>query len=271
MDIHPAFDFDRLPVEILIKIIKRLDLRSLFSILQVNKHFNTLDTDNFMWKRIYKKRFDIHSPFCTLSNETNWKAKYQQQAAHSKLRWVKHSSNLELSNNGLTIHHGVHGGYSTAVTCVPVRVDLDNSSFYWEATIDNLGYYDPTSPDVLYDDHIFIGATTDWTDKDTGPSADLRQNKNTWIYLIVGKKCHSSQIAKYGEKLQNGDVLGVLLTAEHGRQGVSMSFFKNGVNMGVAFTGLPAISYPIIGITYYQGQITTQFCGHFQDKKSFFP
>lgn len=55
---------------------------------------------------------------------------------------------------------------------------------------------------------------------------------NTWVYLSSGYKYNSGSIVSYGFSSDDGDTIGVAFNADNGE----LSFYKNGIYMGVAYT-----------------------------------
>jgi ATP-dependent RNA helicase DDX1 len=80
-------------------------------------------------------------------------------------------------------------------------------------------------------------------------SLDVGTDKSSWGFGGTGKKSHARDFVNYGEAFGKGDIVGCLvdLGGEGGGDG-SISFSKNGVVLGVAFT-LPKLGgalYPAI-------------------------
>jgi len=55
---------------------------------------------------------------------------------------------------------------------------------------------------------------------------------NTWVYLSSGYKYNNGSIVSYGFSSDDGDTIGVAFNADNGE----LSFYKNGIYMGVAYT-----------------------------------
>ncbi|KAF5826386.1 concanavalin A-like lectin/glucanase domain-containing protein [Dunaliella salina] len=80
----------------------------------------------------------------------------------------------------------------------------------------------------------------------TAASLQLGTDKHSWGFGSTGKKSHQRQFDSYGDVFGKGDVVGVLLDCDTG----AVSFTKNGVDLGQAFTLPPFIKgqalYPCI-------------------------
>lgn len=74
----------------------------------------------------------------------------------------------------------------------------------------------------------------------TGANGFLGSTVNSWGYnQSSGNKFNNGTGSSYGAAFANGDVISVLFDADTG----SLSFWKNGVDQGVAFTGLTSGPY----------------------------
>jgi hypothetical protein len=71
------------------------------------------------------------------------------------------------------------------------------------------------------------------------------ESMSTSLYFISGNKGTgpSGTIVAYGSTITNGDVVGIALDMDAG----TLEFYKNGVSMGVAFTGISGTYAPAIG------------------------
>lgn len=65
-------------------------------------------------------------------------------------------------------------------------------------------------------------------------SLDLGTDRNGWGFGGTGKKSHNRQFDNYGEAFGKNDVINCLLDLDKGE----VRFMKNGVDLGVAFTGV---------------------------------
>ncbi|MBI5078225.1 MAG: fibronectin type III domain-containing protein, partial [Candidatus Yonathbacteria bacterium] len=139
------------------------------------------------------------------------------------------SSNITLSNGNLTAN--------TSVSYNVVRANMGKSSgkWYWEVTGNSeatrgIGNVSAT----LYN----------W----------LGVDANGWSVYQTGSKYNNGSGTAYMSSFGNSDVLGFYLDMDNGTLGVT----KNGVNQGIAFTGLTGTLYPAITITT-SGGVTVNF------------
>jgi hypothetical protein len=70
-------------------------------------------------------------------------------------------------------------------------------------------------------------------------------NAQSWAFRTSYKYSNSHGNGHYGDTFGRGDVIGVLLDMDLG----NVTFFKNGKNLGLCFTGLPRNEklYPAVG------------------------
>jgi len=116
---------------------------------------------------------------------------------------------------------------------------------YWEIQIDKSN----TS-------YLFIGVATKQADLGTFLGGD----DFGWGYIGDRALYHKrAKVKTYGERFGEGDVIGVTLDMDRG----TLSFKKNGMEMGTAFDGLAGELYPAVAF-YNQGQrvslIRASFC-----------
>lgn len=135
-------------------------------------------------------------------------------------------ANLSLSNSDLTVS-------STANTTAAIRATSGKSSGHWyfEATIADTG-------------SINIGIATA-----SAPLNDMLGNnppKNAWAYGVVsGAKYSNGSSSAYGAGSNFvGFVVGVELDLDAG----TITFYRNGVSLGVAFSDISGTVYPAISI-----------------------
>jgi hypothetical protein len=108
-------------------------------------------------------------------------------------------------------------------------------SNYWEVHIDK----SPTS-------YIFIGAARRSVDLGTFLGGD----ENGWGYIGDRALYHKrTKVKAFGERFGEGDTIGVTLDMDRG----TLSFSKNGADLGVAFEGLAGELFPAVAF-YNQGQ-----------------
>ena len=94
--------------------------------------------------------------------------------------------------------------------------------------------------------YLFIGVTTRRAELTTFLGGDAYG----WGYIGDRALYHKrAKVKTYGERFGQGDVIGVTLDMDRG----TLSFSKNGLDLGVAFDGLAGQIYPAVAF-YNQGQ-----------------
>jgi hypothetical protein len=143
-------------------------------------------------------------------------------------------SNVSLSGSNLIATF-------TAASNVMVRATESRSAgkFYWEVTV--------TASAVL------VGIAK------SGATLNnfLGQDANGWAYQpSTGNKITGNVSSSYGASYTTGDVIGVALDCNAG----TLTFYKNGVSQGTAFTGLSGTFFPAVsGNTSSTGTATVNF------------
>ena len=112
------------------------------------------------------------------------------------------------------------------------------ASSQWESKISTIGvssgkwYYEVSPISGSSTQGIFFGITNT---SDTYLNLYLGYYGNTWGYYgLNGQKYNNSTALSYGAAIADGDVVGVALDADAG----TLTFYKNGVSQGVAYSGL---------------------------------
>ena len=111
------------------------------------------------------------------------------------------------------------------------------ASGQWESKISTLGvssgkWYFEGTPTSGSTPHIFLGLINM---SDTYLGQYLGYYGNTWgYYFHNGTKYNNASSSSYGSSVGVGDVVGVALDADAG----TLTFYKNGVSQGVAYSGL---------------------------------
>ena len=109
---------------------------------------------------------------------------------------------------------------------------------YWEIRVDR----SPTA-------YLFIGVATG----DTNLSTFLGGDEYGWGYIGDRALYHKrNKIKLYGDRFGQGDVIGITLDMDEG----TLSFAKNGVDLGVAIQNLSGVLYPAVAF-YNRGQRVT--------------
>lgn len=126
-----------------------------------------------------------------------------------------------LSDANLTFDTGAASTGQSVITTYPTPV---TGSWAWEVTVASL-----TSPSV--------GVTGMWGS--ISPVASFYNTVSGYSYRSSGEKVTNGTVAAYGAAYSAGDVIGHVYDADAG----TLTFYKNGVSQGVAFTSIPAIGY----------------------------
>jgi len=124
---------------------------------------------------------------------------------------------------------------------------MSSGKWYWEGTLNAIG------------GAAYIGAGT--------AAASLTVNigaSNTWGYVNSGnKQSGNTAEVSYGSSYTTGDVIGVAFDADNG----TLTFYKNGVSQGQAYSGLTSGPYFFM-VTGYNGTI---WAANFGQKPFKFP
>uniref|UniRef100_A0A3B5M0U3 F-box domain-containing protein n=1 Tax=Xiphophorus couchianus TaxID=32473 RepID=A0A3B5M0U3_9TELE len=76
MALPVAFGLQALPPELLLRVLRLLDVRSLVRLSAASCHFNAATSDSTLWKHLYLR--DFSSPDTELPRETDWKQLYRK-------------------------------------------------------------------------------------------------------------------------------------------------------------------------------------------------
>ena len=111
----------------------------------------------------------------------------------------------------------------------------------WQSAISTIGvssgkwYFETCAPQALSDPpYAGIGITTDSNFGARTGSNYLGNSADSWSYLNPALKYTNGSGTSYGSTFTNGDVIGCALDMDAG----TVTFYKNNVSQGVAFTGL---------------------------------
>jgi len=127
-------------------------------------------------------------------------------------------------------------GWATA----RAAVGISSGKWYWEIS-------SSTSTSVM----VGLGNTSMTIDGATYPGDDYH---SVGYFSSNGNKFYANIGTSYGAVYGVGDVIGVTFDADTG----SLTFYKNGVSQGVAYTGLSVLpQFPVIGIS--QGTAVVNF------------
>ena len=133
-------------------------------------------------------------------------------------------SAITLSSGNLTATGATSGGYANG--SVRATASKATGKYYFEVSIDAIGAAN----------HDMIGVCAASTPLTTDFAADAL---GYGYYMNDGGKWNNNSGTAYGAAYVAGDVIGVAFDASAG----SLSFYKNNVAQGVAFTSIPAGAY----------------------------
>ncbi len=136
------------------------------------------------------------------------------------------SSTVTLSNNNLTATNS-----DQTLNWTGVRGDIGVSSgkWYWETTIDSADVHN----------YMLVGVAN------TSAVLSAGGDSNTFSYnSVTGKTYGPTTGTAYGASYAAGDIIGVALDMDAG----TLSFYKNNVYQGPAYTGLTGTLYPFQGL-----------------------
>jgi len=128
-----------------------------------------------------------------------------------------------LDNGGITIADGnLTCNQTGADSMLRASFGVSSGKWYWEATLGNTKA------------NVGIAKAT------AALSSYLGSDANGWgYYSVAGTKVNSGATTAYGATYTTGDVVGVAFDADAG----TLTFYKNNVSQGVAFTGLTSGPY----------------------------
>uniref|UniRef100_UPI0037E8E157 F-box only protein 7 isoform X2 n=1 Tax=Semicossyphus pulcher TaxID=241346 RepID=UPI0037E8E157 len=87
MSLPVAFGLAALPPELLLRVLRLLDVSSVLRLSSVCRHFSIATTDSTLWRHLYRRDFTDSDP--NRSRDTNWKMLYKRSHKHrSDLRRV---------------------------------------------------------------------------------------------------------------------------------------------------------------------------------------
>jgi len=131
-----------------------------------------------------------------------------------------------LDNSGMTLSNGNLDGSHTGNTgSVRGSVGISSGKWYWEMTITAVGSYGQGN--------VLVGIATN-----TVP-LNVNADANLWAYWGGNGTKWNTSASAYGASFGNGDVIGIAYDADSG----SITFYKNNVSQGVAFSSIPTGTY----------------------------
>ena len=130
---------------------------------------------------------------------------------------IDKGANITLANANLSGSHP-----SSTNGCVRSTIGMSSGKWYWEVTVDAIA--------------PMIGIANASATLSDFPGVDA----NGWSYYgATAVKYNNASATSYGATYTAGDVIGVAFDADAG----SLTFYKNGVSQGVAFSGLASNTY----------------------------
>lgn len=135
------------------------------------------------------------------------------------------------SGTGLVLSNGNLDGVTPAngILSVLGTIGVSSGKWYWEIT--------PTAEGA----QAMPGVSLQSTNLNTYPGGTGGQS---WSYYGVdGTKYFNNTGSAYGPTFTNNDVIGLALDMDNG----TLTYYKNGVSLGVAFTGLTGVMHPSMG------------------------
>jgi hypothetical protein len=148
--------------------------------------------------------------------------------------------NNPLDNGGVTLANGnLDVSFGTAARSARATFGMSSGKWYWEATTTN-----------TFSNHV--GIAKSGMSLTNYPGADA----NGWSHGLNGYKYNSGAGTLYGSSFSVGDVIGTAFDADAG----TLTFYKNGVSEGTAFTGLTSGPYfPVVGTNGTGGALSFNF------------
>lgn len=115
--------------------------------------------------------------------------------------------------------------YTTTGSTILGTQGMSSGKWYWEVlVINNSG----TQAEIGIATDVFSPSGNDFTMTASG-----------YAYMGSANKRNNSSLVAYGATYTNGDVIGVALDLDAG----TLTFYKNNVSQGVAYSGIPANTY----------------------------
>jgi hypothetical protein len=147
---------------------------------------------------------------------------------------------ISVGNNGMTASFTSNETWSTVLGSVGFMVGRN----HWEIRIDS----SPTA-------YLFVGVAS----RDVNLSTFLGGDEFGWGYIGDSALYHKrNKLKAYGDHFRQGDTIGVTLDMDLG----TLTFTKNGFNLGVAVEVLTGILYPAFAF-YNSGQRITLIRHHY--------
>jgi hypothetical protein len=132
-----------------------------------------------------------------------------------------YTTSVTNGNMAVSITYSSGGNMVTVPSTIKT---LPSGQWYWEVTVTSALAGGTTGVGVITPDSYVEGANPPTTN---------------YLYIQSGNKFTNGTSTAYGATFTNGDVIGVALDVGAG----TITFYKNNVSQGTAFTGLSATSY----------------------------
>jgi len=131
-------------------------------------------------------------------------------------------------NAGISPSNGNLSEFGPATASGKIRstIGVSSGKWYWEFTTDTTA-----------------GPIAGIANASSSLSAYTGSDANSYAYYSNGNKYNNGSNAAYGATFGAGDIIGVALDMDAG----TLSFYKNGVSQGVAYTGLTGTYYASAG------------------------
>ena len=147
-----------------------------------------------------------------------------QETGYATLNPLAKGSSLNLSNGNLTATKSASGYHSTLSTITTPTT----GKWFYEVESNVSG------------NNLVIGIARDDFNQDAHLSSYIDKDSNGYIYRASdGNKSNNDSASSYGDSYTSGDVVGVALDLDEG----TLTFYKNGVSQGVAFSSLSGRYY----------------------------
>ena len=147
-----------------------------------------------------------------------------QETGYATLNPLAKGSSLNLSNGNLTATKSASGYHSTLSTITTPTT----GKWFYEVESNVSG------------NNLVIGIARDDFNQDAHLSSYIDKDSNGYIYRASdGYKSNNDSASSYGDSYTSGDVVGVALDLDEG----TLTFYKNGVSQGVAFSSLSGRYY----------------------------
>ena len=151
---------------------------------------------------------------------------------------LQHSDVMpDTPTDGFAVLNGRTSGSSVG-TLTEGNLQYQGASSQWESKVSTIGvssgkwYYEVSPISGSSTQGIFYGIINM---SDTYLISYLGNYGNSWGYYgLNGYKYNNAVAASYGAAIADGDIVGVALDADAG----TLTFYKNGVSQGVAYSGL---------------------------------